>query len=346
MSLKFESALLLAALSVALCVMPPLRAAPDRTGAAARPERKEKMPTALLPYDKTSPVFYDNDYANDYVDWFLMAVASAGDIQYRGISTSSSVAPFNHYLPLDFFQGCVRERTNIVQIGRRSGFRRIPAPVAGPLGCLVKPASGRIEETRPLDSPGTRALLAEAHKATTKTPLVVCMGGPLTLVADAYLLDPSIADKIVVAWTGGRYENMDDYNGWADPWAAYIALQKLRLVQFPIDPALYPRMTREWIRANLPDNEARKHMLALTLDVGNGGDGDGMPAVSMLRADYVTTVRRVAFGGWKTSDGHEVPTLTVDPNGPMIQVTGVSREAAEQEYQRAFTSPAAWKKPR
>jgi hypothetical protein len=24
-----------------------------------------------LPYDRTCPVIYDNDYANDYVDWYL-----------------------------------------------------------------------------------------------------------------------------------------------------------------------------------------------------------------------------------------------------------------------------------
>ena len=33
---------------------------------------------AKLPYDRTCPVIYDNDYANDYVDWYLMALASAG----------------------------------------------------------------------------------------------------------------------------------------------------------------------------------------------------------------------------------------------------------------------------
>ena len=40
---------------------------------------------AQLPYDNSNPVIYDNDWTNDYVDWYLMALASAGDIQYVGI---------------------------------------------------------------------------------------------------------------------------------------------------------------------------------------------------------------------------------------------------------------------
>ena len=325
-----------------------MTAGPPRGVAGAGPDARAAG--RLVPYDRTNPVVYDNDFANDYTDWYLMVIADAGEISYRGMSTSSSVQPFNRTLPRDYFlKQCVNERTRLVEIGRRCGLRGIPDPVAGPLGYLVRPESGKIEETRPLDSPGSRAVLAEAKKATVEKPLVVCMGGPLTVAADAYLLDPSIADKVVLAWTGGRYENMEDYNGWADPWAAYVAIQKLRIVQFPIDPKLYPRISRDWIRANLPDNEARKTMLSLTLDAGNGedGDGDGMPVVSVLRPDYVEEVRRVSFAGWKTGeDGHQIPTLKADPDGRTIQVLRASRTVAAREYQRAFTNPAGWKKGR
>ncbi len=48
-----------------------------------------EKPEIVLPYDNTNPVMYDNDWTNDYVDWYLMALASARDINYRGISTSS-----------------------------------------------------------------------------------------------------------------------------------------------------------------------------------------------------------------------------------------------------------------
>ena len=126
--------------------------------------------------------------------------AFAGDFRYRGISTSSSVALFNRTLPKDYFlKKCVAERTNIVRIGGMCGLRNVPMRVAGPLGYLVEPDSGKIEDTEALDS---------ARKATAEKPLVVVMGGPLTVVADAYLLDSSIVDKMIVAWTGGRYDSM------------------------------------------------------------------------------------------------------------------------------------------
>jgi hypothetical protein len=109
-----------------------------RPGPADRHER-------LLPYDRGNPVFFDNDFANDYVDWYLMAAASAGELRYRGISTSSSVAPFNRTLPKDYFlERCVGDRARIVQIGRRCGVGNVPNPVAGPLGYLVEPGSGTL----------------------------------------------------------------------------------------------------------------------------------------------------------------------------------------------------------
>jgi hypothetical protein len=158
------------------------------------------------------------------------------------------------------------------------------------------------------------------------------------------MVRPGQADRRE-AWVGGRYDSMDDYNGCCDPWATYITIQKLRLVQFAIDPELYPRMTRGWIRANLPDNEARAFMLGLTLDSGNGddGDGDGMPAVSVLRPEYIEGVRRVAFLGGKTGgEGHRVPTLKVDPDGRALQVTKTNRAVAADEYRRVFANKSAW----
>ena len=108
----------------------------------------------------------------------------------------------------------IATRTRIVGIGRASGLRHIPDPVADTRGHLVKPASGKIEDTRPMDSPGNRQIVREAQAATAEKPLVVCVGGPLTVVADAYLLNHSIADKLVVAWLDNYRDGMYGFNGW------------------------------------------------------------------------------------------------------------------------------------
>lgn len=59
------------------------------------------FPRLELPYDNSNPVIYDNDWTNDYVDWYLMALTSAGEIDYRGIITSSSVSPYNRHMTLE-----------------------------------------------------------------------------------------------------------------------------------------------------------------------------------------------------------------------------------------------------
>src|ERR1700754_1880327 len=139
----------------------------------------------LLPYDNNNTVIYDNDYANDEVDWYLMAVASLGEIKYKGITTTSAVSPFVPGLVIDTFKKCISDRTRIVSIGQRCGFRHIPEPLAGPTGNLEEPQSGKIEDTKPINSAGTKAILLTARKATASKPLVICMGGPLTIAVDA-----------------------------------------------------------------------------------------------------------------------------------------------------------------
>ena len=84
-----------------------------------------------------------------------------------------------------------------------------------------------------IGSDGSRLIVREAHKAGPGNPLVVICGGQLTAVADAYLLDSSIAGKVVVAALLGSDKDMGGFNGKQDPWAAYIVLQRLIYVQFP-----------------------------------------------------------------------------------------------------------------
>lgn len=186
--------------------------------------------TISMPYDSTNLIIYDNDETVDvYTDEYLMALASAGDIELAGMITTSSVAPYNRYVSRERYEKMVDDRLQGVIHARNSGLRNIPDPIRGIKGHLKKPPSGRIENTLPIGSAGSRLIVAEAHKASPEKPLVVVVGGPLTTVADAYLLDNSIADKVIVAYIGAS-ESMSGYNGWADPWAGYIALQRLRLV--------------------------------------------------------------------------------------------------------------------
>lgn len=58
------------------------------------------------------------------------------------------------------------------------------------------------DEATAVDSPGARLIIEEAHRDAGT--LYVCFLGPLTDMASAVLLDPSIADSdLVVVWIGG-----------------------------------------------------------------------------------------------------------------------------------------------
>lgn len=57
-------------------------------------------------------------------------------------------------------------------------------------------------------SAGAKAIVEEAMKADPKNPLFILCGAGLTEVASAYLMEPRIADKVIVVWIGGP-EYMD-----------------------------------------------------------------------------------------------------------------------------------------
>jgi len=56
----------------------------------------------------------------------------------------------------------------------------------------------------PVSSPGARAIVAEAMRTNTDLPLFVCVGGGLTEVASALLLEPQIANRFTLIWIGGN----------------------------------------------------------------------------------------------------------------------------------------------
>lgn len=69
-------------------------------------------------------------------------------------------------------------------------------------------------------SEGAKAIVAEAMKADAKNPLFVVCGAGLTEVASAYLMEPKIADKIIVLWIGGP-----EYTDLATPPPGFTALE-------------------------------------------------------------------------------------------------------------------------
>lgn len=298
----------------------------------------------VLPYDSTCPVIYDNDETIDaYTDDVIMAYASTGEIKLVGMITSSSVQPFNKYVPSGSYLDMHKDRIKGVEFARKSGFKNIPNPVFGPNKHLEKPITGWIEDTIPQNTEGSRLIVETAKTVSVEKPLVIVMGGPLTVVADAYLLDQSIADKIVVAWLGDTSEGINSYNGWADPWSAFIVMQKLKMVVFPVFMHS-PFVTKSKLH-ELPDTLFRQWMIDkyhITARIPDEHDEDAPPMISILRKDYVLDAKKVSFGYWKEYEGHSVPMFKDDPHGNTIVVLSTNREVATEEWWRTMKNPLAW----
>ncbi|HUJ71328.1 MAG TPA: PKD domain-containing protein, partial [Verrucomicrobiae bacterium] len=298
-----------------------------------------------LPYDNTSPVIYDNDDADDmYTDEYLLSLASAGSIPLKGLITTSggwSQPLFPD--PVFNFQWDLSGRSEIVGKALRSGMSGLPTPVAGSGVALVPPGSGVIEDTAPIDTPGAHLIVTEAHNATADQPLVVIMGGPPTTLASAYLMDNSITNTVVLSWlSGGPGENdVQNFNDTADLWATAIVDQRFRVVLFgPVfqQAALVDKS----LLINLPNTELRQWMIDKNLphvNLPDGQDHDGPPAISLMRPDYILTAKPKSVGG---INGDGTLFLQDDPNGNILMVTAADQSIATAEWWRALSNSAAY----
>ena len=132
------------------------------------------------------------------------------------------------------------------------------------------------------------------------------------------------------------------YNGWTDPWAAYIVLEKFQMVQFPEWQAL-PEVQKSRLY-ELPDTELRQWMIDKQNWNGQPGstDPDVAPAISLMRNDYVYRAQRVSFSHWGIENERQGPFFQPNPRGRALIITGASKKVATEEWWRAFKNPRAY----
>ena len=305
-----------------------------------------------LPFDRTNPIIIDNDGNIDtYTCEFGMGLNSSGSIDLKAITSLSA----GHY-------------QLFVEMARRSGMKNVPDSDKGAGGvALVKPSSGVIEDTVPYNTAGSQKIKDVVLAASPSKPVVVCTGGPLTNVADAYLLaddegnGQAFVDRVIVCANVGNTNNMKDYNGSVDGWAANIVLKKLKLVAIPLDDALNaPVVTKSRLQGNeIFDRELRRHMIDKEQNNGlpSNRDGDGPPLIAVLKpiqGDYVISTKHVKHGGWTSpspsgglpTSHDEVPVYqdTSDPFGPgtAIIVTGWDQTVATDTWWAEMSKSSVW----
>ena len=93
------------------------------------------------------------------------------------------------------------------------------------------------DENTPVDSPAAREIAALAMQHSQENPLYVVAIGAITNVASAILLQPEIAEKMVVVWLGGHalhYKDNREFNLYQDIAAARVVFSSgVPLVMLP-----------------------------------------------------------------------------------------------------------------
>ncbi len=327
---------------------------------------------SLVIYDRKNHFWADNDDNTDvYVTEYLMALASAGDIQLKGISTSTSTNTngYNPFISDTIANSIASGRLDDVNSGLQSGFKNLPTPTAILKGNLVKPSNGLIDSTSSLNSNvcptvgslAGQAIYAAANTAWTQTgkPLVFVAGGSLSAVADAYLIgkkcgNTSIENKIIVAWLGANSTNMHHYNSWADGWATTIALTKFDSFVFPLDVkggtmfTMAPQVSRAQLLSDIPSSPLRARLIGKYHVNGlpGGIDADGPPAIAIMAPTYVKGVTRMSVSGAsmhaEAGTRHEVPALSANVAGKIRMVNDVDQQIATDEWWRAMSNVEAY----
>lgn len=310
-------------------------------GAAVVPAfRVENSAVLLDGVGPDNPIIYDNDWWFDVFDNnYLWAQASLGQANLRGLIVSRDMWDWQKGYHYSFEQSW-KDAEKALKLARDSGLKNIPDLTRGSDRVLIRPESGRIEDTVPHPSDGSRLIVAEAKKASPDKPLLIIAGGPQTTVANALLTNPEIAPNLVVfnlTVTGG-------YNG-KDGWSAYIVAKRTRFVdwgggQFWDKDSVFTARDFEV----LPDNPFTLDMKRfIKTDLGRANQlGDGAPLVWLWQPRCWTgaEVRRAVFEGTtmryvpvphgETGDVLVIPKAATDLN------------ASREEFFRVLKNPAVY----
>jgi hypothetical protein len=295
------------------------------------------VPHGLLPIDERNPVVLSNDGTGNWFGLYAVLFANSGGPALLGIAVNSSSYATNLSDNLAAWQ-------TLVSAAHDSGLEGIPEPIASSGAPLARPTSSNIDDTAKNGSEGARMIVdAATRSGSPERPLVVVAGGRLTDVADAYLLDHGIAERvIVVAALGSSSTNggaMGAPNGELDPWADWIVTHRLRYVQVSAyyDATLdLPDSALSGLAMN-PLGALVKSQAPDITDVPTQADQVAILAAGL--PEFVRGAERVAVTSTSPSKSSG-PELAADEGGSLWLVTAIDPAKASTRLVQMLTDPA------
>jgi hypothetical protein len=317
--------------AISLCTLVPLIAACGGTLDAGW-----DTPHGLLPVDARNPIVLCNDGAYDnWAGEYAALFASSGALSLAGIVIGTGA---NEATNLDDNMTGWRQMVTAARVG---GLQNIPDPMASSGSALVRPSDGNIDSTTANRSEGAHFILdTSARLSQPYRPLVVVTGGRLTDVADAYLMDHTLPERIVVVSSLGTTTatgaQMGPPNGEMDKWADVVVAQKFRYVQVS---SFYDQKTDvpDSLLPQLPQNAFTSWIAAKQTKVYNDLlAADQVAVVAVAVPEFVSAVSRAALSD--TS----IPDLSSEPNGPIWLVTQVSGAVATARLWNMLLDPVVY----
>jgi hypothetical protein len=299
-------------------------------------------PHGPLPVDERNPVLLFND--SQYDNWegeYAVLLASSGGLSLDGIVVNTSPNATN-------IDDNLAGWRNLIAAARNSGMRGLPDPIKSTGAPLVRPASGDIDVTVGNGSAGAQLIVSESsRKSLPYRPLAVVTAGRLTDVADAYLLDPTVVDRVVVVSTLGTLTAtgaaMGVPNGEMDPWADTIVTSRFRFVAVSAHYDQTADVPASRL-SELPDNAFGTWLASRQSQIWNdqlAADQVAVAAVA-LSTSFVVAVERVSPGGPIAAGATAGPTLTDDPNGPLWLVRQIAASVAIARFWEILLDPKTY----
>lgn len=282
-----------------------------------------------FPVDTTNPVVLNNDGPIDNWQGEYAVLLAATGLDLRAVVINDSgVWPDLDY-NLNGWQ-------SLWDAAADSGIQGLPALTSSSGPPLVRPSSGAIEDTVPNYSRGAQLIVQEAMSlAEGDRPLAVVTGGRLTDVADAYLMDPDVAERIVVvAALGDQQEDevvLGIPNGELDAWANVIVVERLRFVLVTARYEQKASVTSDRL-SELPQNPFGAWISDKHTEIWEAIAADQVALLTGALPGFSNQIEPASVSGSVTLDFGETPVLTIDEAGSGWLVTAVDGDLATRRF--------------
>ena len=169
-------------------------------------------------------VVLDSDVKNEQDDQHYLGYALFSELDVLAVNTihhGGGQEPIN-YAELQY----------VIKLARESDLpeSRVPLLFRGANQRLTVPESGKWDDTEPIVTAASEAILAAARGASPENPVWIVPVGPGTNMASALLQAARegvpLKDRIRILWLGGSNNAITgEFNGDNDPWSLFVVAQ-------------------------------------------------------------------------------------------------------------------------